>query len=285
MRRWPTPPAAPKIRHRVWPSGRAASRCSPSRWRSWRSSSPCASGFPRSFAGPGHIRRRVAHRRRSRSSLRFAAFVVIWREGTEGLRPGAARPFHRCRAARLSGLPRRAGLPSARHDRRCDRPGDPPRFEAIARLRPRDANPIAYPGLRAAELQRTAYPDHRAAACCQSPPQVAYDVAVDVITSANGASSMRGRRRPAGARADRSGCAHADHGLSRRRRRARALRPGRRAARYALFLALRPVDFGANAERITRCSEEIDESVGNLDAGKAARPEVGQEDRRRAAKP
>ena len=40
-------------------------------------------------------------------------------------------------------------------------PIDPPRYEALARLRPRDANPIAYAGLYAAEQQRfpPAYPD------------------------------------------------------------------------------------------------------------------------------
>src|SRR5207247_3423599 len=38
-------------------------------------------------------------------------------------------------------------------------PIDPPRYEALARLRPREGNPVAYAGLYAAEQQRTAYPD------------------------------------------------------------------------------------------------------------------------------
>ena len=38
-------------------------------------------------------------------------------------------------------------------------PIDPPRFDAIARLRPRDANPITYEGLYAAEQQHAAYSD------------------------------------------------------------------------------------------------------------------------------
>ena len=37
-------------------------------------------------------------------------------------------------------------------------PIDPPRFDAIARLRPRDANPIAYEGLYAAELSTPPIP-------------------------------------------------------------------------------------------------------------------------------
>jgi hypothetical protein len=38
-------------------------------------------------------------------------------------------------------------------------PISPPGYEALARLRPRDANPVAYAGLYAAEQQRAAYPD------------------------------------------------------------------------------------------------------------------------------
>jgi uncharacterized protein (DUF1499 family) len=38
-------------------------------------------------------------------------------------------------------------------------PIDPPRYEALARARPRDANPVVYAGLYTAEQQRAAYPD------------------------------------------------------------------------------------------------------------------------------
>ena len=57
-------------------------------------------------------------------------------------------------------------------------PIDPPRFEAIARLRPRDANPIVYAGLRAAELQRAAYPNDRAADRVGNAAAGAYDAAM-----------------------------------------------------------------------------------------------------------
>ena len=36
---------------------------------------------------------------------------------------------------------------------------DPPRFEAVSRLRPRGANPLAYPGPEVAAQQRRAYAD------------------------------------------------------------------------------------------------------------------------------
>ena len=38
-------------------------------------------------------------------------------------------------------------------------PYDPPRFEAVARLRAREANPVSYPGLVSYQLQKEAYPD------------------------------------------------------------------------------------------------------------------------------
>src|SRR5271154_6819255 len=59
-------------------------------------------------------------------------------------------------------------------------PIDPPRFDAIARLRPRDANPITYAGLYAAELQHAAYSDIEPD-LTDSTPQEAYDAAMKVI--------------------------------------------------------------------------------------------------------
>jgi uncharacterized protein (DUF1499 family) len=91
--------------------------------------------------------------------LAFGAFVVIWREGVHGL--GSAV------SAVLIGLvllsyPIYLGIKSyslpAIADITTD-PIDPPRFEAIARVRSREANSVAYAGLYAAELQHTAYPD------------------------------------------------------------------------------------------------------------------------------
>jgi hypothetical protein len=60
-------------------------------------------------------------------------------------------------------------------------PIDPPKFEAIARLRPRDANPVTYAGLYTAELQRAAYSDIEPD-LTDSSPQEAYDAALKVIT-------------------------------------------------------------------------------------------------------
>jgi len=51
----------------------------------------------------------------------------------------------------------------------------------IARLRPRDANPITYEGLYAAELQHAAYSDIEAEQTTATP-QEAFDAAMKVIT-------------------------------------------------------------------------------------------------------
>ncbi len=59
-------------------------------------------------------------------------------------------------------------------------PIDPPQFDAIARLRPRDANPTAYAGLYTAEQQNAAYPDI-APDDTTATPQEAYNAAMKVI--------------------------------------------------------------------------------------------------------
>ena len=59
-------------------------------------------------------------------------------------------------------------------------PIDPPKFEAIARLRPRDANPVAYAGLYTAEQQRVAYSDIEPDLTTASP-QEAYNAVLKVI--------------------------------------------------------------------------------------------------------
>jgi hypothetical protein len=91
--------------------------------------------------------------------LAFAAFVVIWMEGLAGM--GAALTAMAVSLALLA-YPAYLGIKASRlpwiYDITTD-PIDPPRYDALSRLRPRDANPIAYSGLYAAEQQRKAYPD------------------------------------------------------------------------------------------------------------------------------
>ncbi|MET0469905.1 MAG: DUF1499 domain-containing protein, partial [Xanthobacteraceae bacterium] len=110
----------------------------------------------------------------------FAAFVVIWMEGLAGM--GAALTAMALSLALLA-YPAYLGLKAARlpwiYDITTD-PIDPPRYDALSRLRPRDANPIAYSGLYAAEQQRKAYPDVGPLAT-NATPQAAYDAALAVV--------------------------------------------------------------------------------------------------------
>jgi hypothetical protein len=66
------------------------------------------------------------------------------------------------------------------HDITTD-PIDPPRFDALARLRNGDgANPAVYAGLYSAEQQREAYPDIEPI-MLDVPPQKAYDVVLQLV--------------------------------------------------------------------------------------------------------
>jgi hypothetical protein len=108
------------------------------------------------------------------------AGIFIWRDGLGGLRQAIT--------AVLIGLalicyPTYLGVRAyqlpAIYDVTTD-PIDPPQFDAIARLRPRDANPIAYEGLYAAELQQAAYSDVEPEDTTATP-QEAFDAAMKVI--------------------------------------------------------------------------------------------------------
>jgi Protein of unknown function (DUF1499) len=113
--------------------------------------------------------------------LAVGAAMVIWFEGVGGVKEAATALFI---GFALIAYPLYLGIKGyklpAIYDITTD-PIDPPRFEAIARLRPRDANPITYEGLYAAELQHAAYSDIEPD-LTDSSPQEAYDAAMKVIT-------------------------------------------------------------------------------------------------------
>jgi uncharacterized protein (DUF1499 family) len=112
--------------------------------------------------------------------LALAAFVVIWIDGSAGM--GAALGAMAISLALLA-YPAYLGLKAYRlpwiHDITTD-PIDPPRYEALSRLRPRDANPIDYGGLYTAEQQRKAYPDVGPLGT-NATPQAAYDAVLAVV--------------------------------------------------------------------------------------------------------
>ena len=111
----------------------------------------------------------------------LAAFVAIWRNGTRGLSLivlGLVLDLLVLAYPAYLGWQYRK-LPAI-HDITTD-PIDPPRFEALARLRNGDgANTAVYAGLYSAEQQRQAYPDIETVEL-DVPVQRAYDVVSNLV--------------------------------------------------------------------------------------------------------
>ena len=112
--------------------------------------------------------------------LAFAAFVSIWKDGHAGL--GASLGAIGI-VILLMAYPAYIALKARHlpwiHDSTTD-PIDPPRYDTLARARPRDANSAIYAGLATAELQLAAYPDIEPLDG-DIGPRSAYDAALTVI--------------------------------------------------------------------------------------------------------
>jgi uncharacterized protein (DUF1499 family) len=202
----------------------------------------------------------------------FAAFVVIWMEGLAGI--GAALTALLVSLALLA-YPAYLGLKAYRlpwiYDITTD-PIDPPRYEALARLRPRDANPVQYAGLYAAEQQRTAYPDIGPLGTNASP-QSAYDAALAVINKrrwrvVEARPPQAGRREgriEAVARTPIMG--FRDDVVVRVRAEPDGARiDARSSSRYGSF------DFGTNASRIRGLINDIEDAIKNQKPEKSQTP-------------
>jgi uncharacterized protein (DUF1499 family) len=109
----------------------------------------------------------------------FGAFVVIWRQGYAGLGRALLALFI---GIALLAYPAYLGTRALRLPAIFDISTDtsnPPRFEALARQRPRDR--INYPGAATALLQRAGYPDI-APLDLEVPSRMAYDAALTLVT-------------------------------------------------------------------------------------------------------
>src|ERR1700754_1689940 len=111
----------------------------------------------------------------------LAAFAAIWQNGSRGM--GRILLAFLINAVVLA-YPAYLGLQyrklPAIHDITTD-PIDPPRFEALARLRTGDGtNPAVYAGLYSAEQQRIAYPDIETVEL-ELPVQRAYEITLQLV--------------------------------------------------------------------------------------------------------
>jgi uncharacterized protein (DUF1499 family) len=141
-------------------------------------------------------------------------------------------------------------------------PYDPPRFEAVTRLRTREHNPVAYGGLQVYQQQRTAYPDVEPLNS-NATPQQAYDAALAVVTKRKW-RIVDARAPQAGRREGRIEAIALSPIMGFRDDvviRVRAASGGgarvdvRSASRYGWH------DFGANASRVTSLIEDIDDAA------------------------
>src|SRR4029450_9902951 len=210
--------------------------------------------------------------------LALAAFVVIWMEGLwmEGLAGMGAALAAMAISLALLAYPAYLGLKAYRlpwiYDITPD-PIDPPRFEALARLRVRDANPTTYAGLYAAEQQRAAYPDVGPLGT-NATVQAAYDAALAVVNKrrwriVDARAPQAGRREgriEAVARTPIMG--FRDDVVIRVRAETDGVRiDARSASRYGSF------DFGTNAARVRGLMTDIEDT---LRAQKLERPPTPQ---------
>jgi uncharacterized protein (DUF1499 family) len=221
--------------------------------------------------------------------LAVAAFVVIWLEGLGGM--GAALTAMLVSLALLA-YPAYLGMKAYRlpwiYDITTD-PIDPPRYEALARVRPRDANPVAYAGLYAAEQQRTAYPDIGPLGAAATP-QAAYDAAFAIVNKRRW-RVVEARAPQAGRREGRIEAVARTPVMGFRDDIVVRVRPEgsdgsridvRSSSRYGTF------DFGANASRIRSLLDDVEEAITAQKAvrqpapptGKKTAPPPGKKDKR-----
>jgi uncharacterized protein (DUF1499 family) len=112
----------------------------------------------------------------------FAAFAAIWQNGSRGMgRIFLALVLDVAILAYPAYLALQYRKLPAIHDITTD-PIDPPRFDALARLRASEgANPAAYAGLYSAEQQQQAYPDIEPVTL-EATPQKAFDETLKLVT-------------------------------------------------------------------------------------------------------
>jgi len=215
--------------------------------------------------------------------LALGAFIVVWKDGISGA--GYAFTAIAIGGALLA-YPAYLGyrayqLPMI-NDVTTD-PLDPPRFDVLARLRPRGT--VEYAGLYAAEQQREAYPDIEPLTVTATP-QLAYDATLAIIL-----------RRKWNVISDRPPAAGRRDGLIEAVARTPVMgfrddvsvrvRPSgdgvridvRSASRYGRH------DFGTNASRIRSLLEDVEERIGARTASEEQQRPQQQQQKQQPARP
>lgn len=193
--------------------------------------------------------------------LAFAAFVVIWRQGYAGLGRALLALFL---GVALLAYPAYLGVRALERPAISDISTDttnPPRFDTLARQRPRGR--VDYPGAAVAALQRSSYPDV-VPADFDVPARVAYDAALAVVTKRKW--TISDARAPTLARRD--GVIEATARtpiMGFRDDIVIRITPINQSARIDVRSASRvgTHDLGANASRIRSLLEDIDDMVSS----------------------
>ena len=167
-------------------------------------------------------------------------------------------------------------------------PLDPPRFEAVARLRSREANPPAYGGLATYALQKKAYPDIEPVDVSVNA-QAAYDVAMAVVTKRKW-RVVDARPPQAGRREGRIEAIAQSFIMGFRDDVVIRVRPtGNATARIDVRSSSRYGyhDLGDNASRVTALTDEIDDAASPDKVERAARraARAAQQQQKQTAKP
>ena len=220
--------------------------------------------------------------------LAFAGFIVIWRQGYSGLGRALLGLFL---GLTLLAYPAYLGTRALKLPAISDVTTDtanPPRFDVLARQRPRDR--IDYPGPTVAALQRAGYPEI-APLELDVAPKAAYDAALTLVTKRKWL--VADTRAPALARRDGVIEAVARTPIMGFRDdvviRVTPIGPGTRIdVRSASRVGSH--DFGANASRIRSLLEDLDDAAGSapeprsLPEKKAPPAKKGQPEKRQPTK-
>jgi len=196
--------------------------------------------------------------------LAVGGLIVIWREGLDGVGAAVAAMFI---GFALLAYPAYLGSKAYRlpaiNDITTD-PTDPPRLEALARVRRQGSNPAAYPGAAVAAQQAEAYPDIEPLSLSASP-LVVYETVYRLITKQKW-RIVESRRPLPGRRDGHIEAVARTPIMGFRDDIVVRIRPERDGARVDIRSASRygKHDLGTNAARVASLLEEIDTAIDAL---------------------